>query len=53
MAVSVTELANSKGSTSQQFQPTATVASSWLASSFLREYTEEKSPQLELEVVVS
>ena len=29
---------------------TATVTTSWWASSFLREYTEDKSPQLELEV---
>ena len=34
----------------QMFQPTATVATSWWASSFLREYTKDKSPQLELEV---
>ena len=35
---------------SQLFQLTATVATSWLSSSFLREYTKDKSPQLELEV---
>ena len=34
----------------QLFQPTATVATFWWASSFLREYTKDKSPQLELEV---
>ena len=35
--------------TAQLFQTTATVATSWWASSFLIKYTKDKSPQLELE----
>ena len=39
-----------KRDNAQLFQPTATVAISWWASSLLIEYTEDKSPQLDLEV---